>query len=203
MRGSLDPAAKSAGRICRLSQCVAWDSAGQTRTCCSRFPQGYVSRHWGGSEHERLPRVVIEVAPTEPSSLRSSGASRARLFGVAFVFLWFLIGGVAHFVATDTEMRIVPPYIPWPRAIVVISGVFELLGAAALLYPRTRRAAGLGLVALTIAVTPAHIYMLERPDLFAVPYWALVLRLPLQVALLVLIAWSTALRPAARRKRVQ
>jgi uncharacterized membrane protein len=60
-----------------------------------------------------------------------------------------------------------------------------------------------GLVALTIAVTPAHIYMLERPDLFAVPYWALVLRLPLQVALLVLIAWSTALRPAARRKKVQ
>jgi uncharacterized membrane protein len=146
---------------------------------------------------------VIEVAPTEPSSLRSSGASRARLFGVAFVFLWFLIGGIAHFAATDTEMRIVPPYIPWPRAIVVISGVFELLGAAALLYPRTRRAAGVGLVALTIAVTPAHIYMLERPDLFAVPYWALVLRLPLQVALLVLIAWSTALRPAARRKRVQ
>jgi uncharacterized membrane protein len=40
-------------------------------------------------------------------------------------------------------------------------------------------------------VTPAHIYMLQRPELFAVPYWALVLRLPLQAALLALIAWST------------
>src|ERR1700675_3497217 len=96
--------------------------------------------------------------------------------GLGFVFLWFAIGGVAHFAATSTEMRIVPPYIPWPRAIVLVSGVFELLGAAGLLFQRTRRAAGIGLFALTIAVTPAHIYMLQRPDLFAVPYWALILR---------------------------
>ena len=114
-----------------------------------------------------------------------------RRFGLAFVFLWFLIGGAAHFLATDTEMRIVPPYIPYPRAVVMISGVFELLGAAGLLCSPMRRAAGLGLFALTIAVTPAHIYMLQRPELFNVPYWALVIRLPVQVALLFLIAWST------------
>jgi uncharacterized membrane protein len=114
------------------------------------------------------------------------------VIGLVIVFLWFLIGGIAHFVATATEMRIVPPYIPWPRATVLVSGVFDLLGALGLLHPSTRRAAGVGLFALTMAVTPAHIYMLRRSDLFDVPYWALVLRLPLQAALLVLIAWSTA-----------
>jgi len=88
-------------------------------------------------------------------------------------------------------MRIVPPYIPSPRVTVLISGVFELLGAAALLYQPTRSTAGVGLIALTIAVTPANIYMLQRSDLFDVPYWALVLRLPLQAVLLVLIAWSS------------
>jgi uncharacterized membrane protein len=108
--------------------------------------------------------------------------------GLGFVFLWFAIGGVAHFAATSTEMRIVPPYIPWPRLVVLVSGTFELLGAAGLLLRRTRRAAGIGLFALTIAVTPAHIYMLQRPELFAVPYWALILRLPMQAALLALIA---------------
>jgi uncharacterized membrane protein len=111
------------------------------------------------------------------------------LVGLGFVFLWFAIGGVAHFAATSTEMRIVPPYIPWPRAVVLVSGVFELLGAVGLLFKRTRRAAGIGLFALTIAVTPAHIYMLQRPELFEVPYWALIVRLPLQAALLALIAW--------------
>ena len=115
-----------------------------------------------------------------------------RLAGVCLVFLWFAIGGIAHFALTDVEMRIVPPYIPWPRAAVLVSGVFELLGAAGLLWQPLRRAAGWGLFALTIAVTPAHIYMLQQPELFNIPYWLLVARLPLQVALLALIAWSCA-----------
>jgi uncharacterized membrane protein len=119
---------------------------------------------------------------------------RARRIGLGIVFLWFLIGGIAHFTATNLEMRIVPPYIPWPRAVVLVSGGFELLGAAGLLFQSTRRAAGMGLFALTVAVTPAHIYMLQRPDLFAVPYWALILRLPLQALLLALIAWSAIIR---------
>ena len=126
--------------------------------------------------------------------MQSRRASRAAL---AFVFLWFFLGGIAHFVFTEAEMRIVPPYIPWPRGAVLLSGVFELLGAVGLLWPPTRRAAAWGLFALTLAVTPAHIYMLQQPGLFpSVPYWALVLRLPLQVALLALIAWI-ALRPVA------
>jgi uncharacterized membrane protein len=114
-----------------------------------------------------------------------------QIAGLAFVFLWFFIGGLAHFVATDTEARIVPPYIPWPVAAVLLSGVFELLGAFGILLPATRRAAGIGLFMLTLTVTPAHIYMLQQPDLFPVPLWALWLRLPIQAALLWLILRST------------
>ena len=130
--------------------------------------------------------------------IRPSKATWRRV-GLAFVFFWFLIGGIAHFAATDLEMTIVPPYIPWPRAAVLVSGVLELLGAAGLLWRPTRRAAGLGLFALTMAVTPAHVYMLQRPELFNVQYWALVVRLPVQVALLVLILWSTADSNLGRR----
>jgi len=121
----------------------------------------------------------------------SQWTQRARVAGRTFVFLWFLIGGVAHFVAFETEVRLVPPYIPWPHAAVWVSGVFELLGAGGLLFAATRRAAGMGLFALTILVTPVHVYMLQRPELFEVPYWLLVLRLPVQLALLTLIGWST------------
>ncbi|MEO8627306.1 MAG: hypothetical protein ABI612_04290 [Betaproteobacteria bacterium] len=138
-----------------------------------------------------------QAGPTIPQRRH---ISRGRRVGLAVVFLWFLIGGVAHFVATDLEMRIVPPYIPWPRAAVLVSGVCELIGAIGLLSAATRRSAGLGLIALTIAVTPAHIYMLQRPDLFDVPYWALVLRLPLQALLIALIAWSTTRRSRASCK---
>jgi uncharacterized membrane protein len=121
-----------------------------------------------------------------------AGLSRWRIFSIIFVFLWFSIGGVAHFAITSVEMRIVPPYIPWPRAAVLISGIFELLGALGLLYRPSRRAAGLGLFLLTLAVTPCHIYMLQHPEFFSIPYWILIVRLPVQAALLALIAWSTA-----------
>ncbi|MCY7371729.1 MAG: hypothetical protein LH479_12940 [Polaromonas sp.] len=116
------------------------------------------------------------------------------------MFVWFFVGGLAHFFFTELEMRIVPAHIPWPRAAVLVSGGFELLGAAGLLWLPSRRAAAWGLFALTLAVTPAHIYMLQQPELFAsVPYWALVLRMPLQALLLALIAWL-ALRTAAAAK---
>lgn len=121
--------------------------------------------------------------------LRQMGKPQAA--GLCFVFLWFFIGGIMHFVATGTEATIVPPWMPWPVAAVLISGVFELLGAVGILYPPTRKAAGIGLFLLTIAVTPAHVYMLQRPDLFPVPLWALWLRLPVQLGLLWLIWWST------------
>jgi uncharacterized membrane protein len=126
--------------------------------------------------------------------------SKARWSGLGFVFLWFFIGGIAHFAITDLEMKIVPPYIPWPRAAVLVTGVLELMGAVGLLLPATRRAAGIGLFLLTIAVTPANIYMLQRADQFSVPYWALVLRLPLQLGLLALIAWSSGAFTAQSRR---
>jgi uncharacterized membrane protein len=117
--------------------------------------------------------------------------SRVKLVGLGFVFLWFLVGGVAHFAATDLEMSIVPRFVPWPRLAVLVSGVFELLGALGLLVRRFRAAAGFGLFLLTLAVTPANVYMLEHSEQFAVPYALLVLRLPLQVGLLALILWSS------------
>ena len=121
---------------------------------------------------------------------RAATTGKAQRTGLIFVFLWFFVGGLAHFVATDLETQIVPPYIPWPHEVVLISGVLEVVGALGLLWRATRRWAGVGLFLLTIAVTPANIYMLQHASQFAVPYGLLWLRLPLQVGLLWLIAWS-------------
>jgi uncharacterized membrane protein len=115
-----------------------------------------------------------------------------KKIGLGFVFLWFAIGGVAHFLVTDFFLKIIPPELPLRLEAVYISGVFELLGAAGLLIPRLRRAAGLGLFLLIIVVTPANVYMWLHPELFpSVPEPLLVLRLFLQVGLLALVWWST------------
>jgi uncharacterized membrane protein len=128
-----------------------------------------------------------------------SRSQKVRTAGLVFVFLWFFIGGIAHFAALKTEMRIVPPYIPWPEAAVMTSGVFELLGAIGLLSPRFRPAAGAGLILLTLAVTPANVFMLQHWELFPVPYWALVARLPFQIVLLWIIGWSSDVGSLLRR----
>lgn len=111
-----------------------------------------------------------------------------------FVFAWFALGGIAHFAFTNAEMRIVPPWIGSPHLLVMISGACELLGAAGVVWHRSRRLAGVGLFLLTLAVTPANVYMLQHAASFNVPTWLLVLRLPLQVALLWVIAASAIVR---------
>jgi uncharacterized membrane protein len=121
----------------------------------------------------------------------SSASPALRLAAFIFVFLWFAIGGVFHFAALNLEMSIVPPYIPWPRAAVLVSGGFELLGAAGMLFPSVRRAAGIGLLLLTLAVTPANLFMLQASERFGIAVWVLEIRLIFQGLLLVLILWST------------
>jgi uncharacterized membrane protein len=44
----------------------------------------------------------------------------AKRIGIGFDFLRFFVGDIAHFVATDAEMRMVPPYIPWPPSGVAV-----------------------------------------------------------------------------------
>ena len=119
--------------------------------------------------------------------------NKLKIVGMAFVFLWFMGGGVMHFISPEFFLAIMPPSLPYNEAAVAISGVFEIIGAVGLLFQRTRRMAGIGLFFLTLAVSPANIYMSLNPELFPdVSDLALTLRLVMQVLLLSCIWWSTA-----------
>ncbi|WP_089876672.1 DoxX family protein [Halogeometricum limi] len=111
--------------------------------------------------------------------------------------LTYVVAGVLHFVAPAVYEQVVPPQFPRPRALVLLSGVAEVVLGVGVLFERTRRASAWGLVALLVAVFPANVYMATSDDLElrGVPerlrdpsdaaLWA---RLPLQ-ALLVAWAW--------------
>jgi DoxX len=67
------------------------------------------------------------------------------LFGVLFV-----LAGVNHFRSPDTYMKIMPPYLPAHRPLVLLSGAFEIALGALLLVPQVSWLAAWGLIALLI-----------------------------------------------------
>ena len=117
---------------------------------------------------------------------------RLKNLGLAFVFLWFMGGGITHFTNREFFVAIMPPYIGYHTEIVYISGVFEILGAIGILIPALRQWAGNGLLLLVVCVSPANIHMWLNPELFPdVSPVFLSVRLVVQVLLLLLIWWCT------------
>ena len=118
-------------------------------------------------------------------------ADRLSLVAMATLYLG---AGVTHFLVPRAFERIVPPWLPRPRALVYVSGAAEVAGGLGLLHPRTRRASAVGIALLLAAVFPANVYMaagdpdLDLPDAVGEPsdaaLWG---RLPLQAAL---VAWA-------------
>ncbi len=110
------------------------------------------------------------------------------------------VAGVSHFVTPDPYRRIVPRGLGDPGAWVVASGAAELVGAALLVKPATRRIGGWFTAALLVALFPANVQMALDGGLAGrgfplgsgVVAW---LRLPLQVPL---VMWALSV---ARRER--
>ena len=100
---------------------------------------------------------------------------------------FFALAGMNHFLNPQAYLAMIPPYLPLPGALNLISGAAEIVGGIAVLIPRLRRAAAWGLIALLVAVFPANLHVaLHGWDSVTIPAWVLWARLPMQF---VLIAW--------------
>ncbi len=106
--------------------------------------------------------------------------------------LLFVGSGIGHFARTEWYVKLMPPYLPNHRELVLISGAAEIVLGVGLLIPRLSSRAAWGLIALLIAVFPANVHVAVSsgtaspalPDV--APFWAWA-RLPLQA---VFIAWA-------------
>jgi uncharacterized membrane protein len=103
----------------------------------------------------------------------------------------FVGAGLLHFLRPETYLRIMPPALPAPGLLVLLSGVAEVAGGLGLLLPATRRWAAWGLLALLLAVFPANVYMLQIHEQLDIPAWVTWARLPLQ-PLLMWWVWRVA-----------
>lgn len=101
------------------------------------------------------------------------------------------MAGTLHFVNTAFFLKIMPPYLPWHRELVYLSGAIEILLGGALILPATRRAAAWGVIALLIAVFPANVYGYQNQHLVPAPPILHLLRLPLQGVFILWAYWHT------------
>jgi uncharacterized membrane protein len=73
----------------------------------------------------------------------------------------FLVSGTLHIVKPEVYEPLMPRQLPAHREIIVYSGVAELLCAAGMLLPPTRRLAGLASAALLVGVFPGNLKMAD------------------------------------------
>ena len=104
------------------------------------------------------------------------------------------LAGLNHFLNPNFYERIMPNYVPAHPELVYASGVAEMLGAAAVMYPSTKRFGGYFLIAVLVGIFPANVHMaMNAEDYPNIPPAALIARLPLQ-ALFVYWVWLAAIR---------
>ncbi len=124
----------------------------------------------------------------------SQSRQRGRFLRGALAAL-FIVSGLLHLLRPSLYLPIMPPYLPYPNEMILVSGVAELAGGVGLLFPPTRRVARYGLIALLVAVFPANIQMAVNGVTGSAPPLILALllaRLPLQPLLIWLVSRSDA-----------
>lgn len=114
-------------------------------------------------------------------------------------FRWILggflvIAGLGHFVQLSQFRAQVPPWMPAPDAVVIISGIIEIaLGAALLLVPKWRSHVGWIVAAFFIVIFPGNIsQLITQTDAFGLDSdLARAVRLLFQPVLVVWALWCT------------
>ncbi|WUH99637.1 hypothetical protein OHR68_40140 [Spirillospora sp. NBC_00431] len=102
----------------------------------------------------------------------------------------FVPDSVAAMPSAEELARMVPPFVPFPLAMVYLSGVLELLIAAGLVMARTRWSAAAGLALMLPLLLPANIYAalndIPLNGAEATPLW---FRIPQQAAYVAIALW--------------
>ena len=84
-------------------------------------------------------------------------AGPARRAARWLLALAYLVAGIAHIRSPGGFIAITPHWVPCPALVILITGLCEIAGAAGLMIPPLRKAAGIGLALYALCVWPANI----------------------------------------------
>ncbi|QLG44212.1 DoxX family protein [Costertonia aggregata] len=102
----------------------------------------------------------------------------------------YIFAGTMHFIKPKAYLRIMPRYLPNPKALVFWSGVAEVVLGVGLCFSSTKNISIYGIIVMLAVFLLVHFYMLSSEKASAgVPKWILILRIPLQFGLMYWAVW--------------
>jgi len=97
----------------------------------------------------------------------------------------FIAAGANHFRKPKIYERIMPPYFPQHKALIMISGILEMVLGFMLITKGNEAIGSWGIIGLLVLFFPVHVYMLQNEKAsLKMPKWLLLLRFPIQLALI-------------------
>ena len=117
-----------------------------------------------------------------------------KLFTVYVMSFMYIFVGIRHFTDPQYFLDIVPPQLPYKLFLVYFTGLIEIVGGAAILSPKSRKAGAYLLIFLLVSVFPAniHLYVSETPqNLLGISKTDALIRMPFQIPLILLAFWHS------------
>ena len=109
--------------------------------------------------------------------------ARARFIMRCILAAFFAAAGAAHLWTPDTLLAITPNWVPFPKQVILLTGLFEIAAAGGLLTRSLRKPSGMALAVYALCVWPANFkHALEGIDVPSIPssWWYHGPRLALQ-----------------------
>ena len=111
------------------------------------------------------------------------------VMSIMYVFI-----GIRHFTDPQYFLDIIPPQLPSKLFLVYFTGLIEVVGGAAILSTKSRKAGAYLLIFLLVSVFPANIYLYvsETPQsLLGISQKDALIRMPFQIPLILLAYWHS------------
>lgn len=122
-------------------------------------------------------------------------SNKLKQASIYFMGCSYILVGIFHFLKADFFLNIMPPYLPFPLALVYLSGAIEIVLGSLLMLKKYQTYAAWGLILLLIAVYPANIYLafneVPQKALGVSAFAASWGRLPMQFVMLGIAYWHT------------
>lgn len=133
--------------------------------------------------------LILLLGASGLAKLCGTETATAGRIGIAAVFVFTALG---HFAKPNEMAAMLPAALPQRKALVFVSGFFELALAALVLLPAWSRQAGIAICLFLLLVTPVNVHAAIKKVNFgghsAGPAY-LAIRLPLQLLLVIWTYW--------------